>query len=513
MAATYTLSQTRSIIDEGSIVTIYLDTSDVPDGAAVPYEISAIYGSNINAADFTVPLTGNFIINSNRGRIDIQAREDTYLEGSETFQVRLTGPGRTEFVTVGINDTSVGAPQARFYITSSATLVSEGQYVDFFVRAEGVDAGTQVPYNVLGIQPEDLVTDVTTGTLLFTARSGFPGQTEASLRLALLEDFETEGTETIVLLLNPSFPYVLEVTSTVLVVDSSEETDPIFTINTDKTVVIEGDSFTISVVAQNVPANTIVNYELVPLANTPGGLEIQDFEGLDSFKGQFPPLNSFLETSKTFVTRDDKIFEQTEYFYFAIPGYFPPRSTPVIQLIDSGNTLVTANATYTGNIELRFLDKAVLTPNVAGLYQSRPSWIDSTGKLSESMYLQGRTAYASEDAAPFYQPFSYVIRSKRSIEEWRENIKTMLHPAGLALFSEINNETELDEILDVGIRAGNSLLVLQGYGIGEDSEVKSFFSITSDTNKIRASNTTFTSSKLDINLTADGGYYIFSIYE
>jgi hypothetical protein len=510
--ATYALGQTRSIIDEGSVVTIYLDTTGLPDGTLVPYAIEPYEDSNIDDFDFTVPRIGNFTVVGNRSRLDIGARSDQVFEGSETFQVRLTGPGRTEFVTVGINDTSVGAPQARFFITSSSTNVSEGEYVDFFVRAEGVDPGTEVPYNIFGIQPEDLVTDVTSGILTFSPRIGFPGQTEAILRLALVEDFVTEGAETIILLLSPDFPYVLEITNTVVVTDTSEDREPLFIIESDKTVVIEGESFTVSVTAQNLQPNAIVNYEIVPLSNV-SGLELQDFENVTSFKGQFPPLDSFLRTSLTFVTRDDKIFEQTEYFYVTIPESFPPRATQIIQLIDSGNTLLTANATYTGNIELRFLDKAVLSPNIAGLYQSKANWIDSTGKLSESMYLQGRTPYAPEDAAPFYQPFSYVIRTKRSIEEWREGIKRMLHPAGMALFSEINNETEYENVISVSAKVANTIIVLEGFNPQEQSEYRAFTSLTVDSGRIRTSNTRFVTSLLNVDLTADGGFYIFTSEE
>lgn len=509
--ATYVLGQTRSIINEGDIVTIYLDTTDLPDGTLVPYSIEAYDGSNIDDFDFTVPRTGNFTITSNRGRLDIGARADQTFEGSETFQVRLTGTGRTEFVTVGINDTSQGAPQAKFYITSSATSISEGEVVSFLIRAEGIDVGTEVPYQVFGIQAEDLVTDNRTGILTFALRPGFPSQTQATLNLALLEDFTTEGPETIILLLYPEFPYVLEITNTVSVSDTSEERDPIYEINTNKTVVIEGDSFTISVVAQNLTAGTIVNWELVP-SREDGALTLQDFDGLTSFKGQFPPLDEFLEASITFTTRDDKIFEQTEYFYFTIPESNPVKSTQVIQLIDSGNTLLTANATYTGNIELQFLDIAVLEANIAGLYQSKADWIDSTGKLSESMFLQGRTPYAPEEAAPFYQPFSYVIRSKRSIEEWREGIKKMLHPAGLALFSEINNETELEDVIDVGAKTTDTILIIEG-GSVQQSEYKAFFSLTADNTKLYASNTVVRTSKINVNLTADGGFYIFSSEE
>ena len=65
------------------------------------------------------------------------------------------------------------------------------------------------------------------------------------------------------------------------------------------------------------------------------------------------------------------------------------------------------------------------------------------------MVLQGKLPYGNEDTLAFYHPFSYVIRSTKSIEEWRDSIKTLLHPAGLTIFSEINNETLPNSVLSV----------------------------------------------------------------
>jgi hypothetical protein len=45
-----------------------------------------------------------------------------------------------------------------------------------------------------------------------------------------------------------------------------------------------------------------------------------------------------------------------------------------------------------------------------------------------------------------------VIRSKISIENWRNSIKSLLHPAGLTAFSEINNDTALEEVLSLAVK-------------------------------------------------------------
>jgi hypothetical protein len=65
------------------------------------------------------------------------------------------------------------------------------------------------------------------------------------------------------------------------------------------------------------------------------------------------------------------------------------------------------------------------------------------------MVLQGKLPFGNEDTLAFYHPFSYVIRSTKSIEEWRDSIKNLLHPAGLTIFSEINNETLPNSVLSL----------------------------------------------------------------
>jgi hypothetical protein len=93
------------------------------------------------------------------------------------------------------------------------------------------------------------------------------------------------------------------------------------------------------------------------------------------------------------------------------------------------------------------------------------------------MYLQGKTQYATEDSIAFYQPFSYVIRSSKSIGEWGSSIRSVLHPAGLSIFSEINNETLPSTTQKIAaITAG-------------DTDLQTFATITADITKLNASNT------------------------
>ena len=71
--------------------------------------------------------------------------------------------------------------------------------------------------------------------------------------------------------------------------------------------------------------------------------------------------------------------------------------------------------------------------------------------MDENIVLEGRTSTASDSDPVFYQPFSYVIRTSQAIERWRDIVKDVLHPAGFALFGEINVDTSLSEVPSVQI--------------------------------------------------------------
>jgi hypothetical protein len=98
------------------------------------------------------------------------------------------------------------------------------------------------------------------------------------------------------------------------------------------------------------------------------------------------------------------------------------------------------------------------------------------------MVMQGKAPFAGDSSAIYYQPFSYVIRSSKSITDWLYSVKNILHPAGFAIFSEINNETTLENMNYAGIRTL------------EDSEINTYSTIGVDSTKgnFNVSNTNLT---------------------
>jgi len=485
----YNLSYNQSIVSEGTPVTITLSNTGLPDGTLVPFAIS---GTGITSYDFlNLPrLTGNFIIRNGYSTVTLIPAQDLKTEGTESFILRLTGTGRSESIGITILDTSVPSnATAQYYITTNRASIDEGETVIFTVRGVNVAAGTNVAYQIYGIQAADVYNTPLTGNLTFTANSSY--DTVANVSLTTVQDFKTEGTENIAMLIYPTGSYSLVVSGTTSILDTSTETSGYLRLTSNKTKVREGESITFTVEGVNIPVGSNVKYEIVPkpYALVSGKVispNVSDFSNLTSFSGTFPPLanvNSANVANVTFNIYDDFVYEPTQYFYLALTPSRPylPISSSIISILDSGNILIARDQSTSGNVTVSFLEKAILQANIGALSNKPGYWIDTTGQVSDAMVIQGKALDATEESLVLYQPFSYVIRSSLSIDQWRESVKKVLHPAGFALFSEINNETDPNYLNDVSVTSPN------------DSEVFTYSTTTVDSTLgfFNVSNTTY----------------------
>jgi hypothetical protein len=488
----YSLSYSVGTITEGSPVTITLSNTGLPDGTLVPFAIS---GSGITAYDFLSlsSLTGNFIIRNGIGSVTLTAAQDLKTEGTESFVLRLTGTGRTESIGITVLDTSTQSnATAQFYITTNTATIDEGGSMTFTVIGQNVPTGTSVAYTIYGIQAADVYDTALTGNLIFAANSSY--DTIAQVSLTTIKDHITEGTESIAMLLYPTFSYSLVVSGTTTLLDTSSALSGYLKLTSNKTKVKENESITFTVEGVNIPVGSNVGYQIMPSSYSLSSGEIiaptlETFSNLTSFIGVFPPLSSVGGSniaSVTFNIFDNRQFDPTKYFYLtAIPASQYERiSSPLISIIDSGNTLIKADKVTSGNVSLSFLEKAILKANVGAMTNKPGYWVDTTGQISDSMVLQGKALDATEQSLVLYQPFSYVIRSSLSIDKWKESVKTVLHPAGFALFSEINNETDPNNMNDVSVKPLN------------DSEIFTYSTTTVDSTLgfFNVSNVTYTNA-------------------
>jgi hypothetical protein len=497
----YNLAVSRAVLPEGDSVIFSLRVTPanaLPQNTLVPFTIS---GAGVNTLDFYPDpgfskisgLSGNFLIQDDKAEIVLNLINDLRTEGGETLLLRLTGPGRTESIGITITDTSTTPVNtAEFSIIPDRQSLYEGEFVIFDVTGKYVPAGTSVPYTLSGIQNSDLYNIPVSGNLIFQANSTY--DTTANIRLQLLEDSISEGDENIVMLLNPDFAYTLQINGTALVYDSSTTASKKLRVSSDKLMLVEGDNVTFTVNGDNIQAGTNVFYRIIPWTSwdTPDDffpatdLTANDFVGLTSFYGQFPPLyepeaNAISNISSvTFTTVDDYIFEPTEYFYLGVyTNTGLSTGSGIVGIRDSGNTYLRSTNIFSGDAVVTFLEPAILSANTGGMFTKLGAWEDTSGELSNYMVVQGKTPFATEESGVYYQPFSYVIRSSRSIEDWMLSVKDVLHPAGFAVFSEINNETDPENLNYAGVSINN------------DSEIFTYSSINADSVKgaFNASNT------------------------
>jgi hypothetical protein len=94
-------------------------------------------------------------------------------------------------------------------------------------------------------------------------------------------------------------------------------------------------------------------------------------------------------------------------------------------------TVTSIDGNSTGTIKSVFVTG--LLPDITSFYNNLGYYKSDKGKLGVSNQ--------KITDSNFYQDYSYVIKSKTPIEQWRELIKSTTHPAGFKLFGQVDVET------------------------------------------------------------------------
>ena len=83
---------------------------------------------------------------------------------------------------------------------------------------------------------------------------------------------------------------------------------------------------------------------------------------------------------------------------------------------------------FNDDIELFFPRVDILKPSDAKWDSTNNRWKNDDGKLSVKKFIQD---------SRYYQSFSYVIKTGQTIDNWKDVVKKLLHPAGFAFFGEV----------------------------------------------------------------------------
>ena len=169
--ALYNLTAASPTVNEGSSVVFNLATFNVSNGTSVSWEITGISSSDISGN-----LIGNFTVNNNAASQTITATADMTSESNEVMT--MTAASKTAQVTiVNVNPT--------YSIARSAATVVEGSSMIFTLNTTGVPNGTNVSYQIQGIQDAD-ITGSLTGN--FTVQNN-----SAALTVTAVSDDTSEG--------------------------------------------------------------------------------------------------------------------------------------------------------------------------------------------------------------------------------------------------------------------------------------------------------------------------------
>ena len=182
-APTYVLSTASASVDEGSIATFSLVTTNVAAGTSINYTITGL-----SSADVTGGLSGTATVDtSGLATILVPVAADFTTEGAETLTV--TAQGKSASITV--NDTSKAAVVPSYALSAVSTSVDEGSSAAFTLTTTNVAGGTSIPYTVTGVS----AADVTGGALSGTAIVNSSGT--ATISIPVAADVTTEGAETL----------------------------------------------------------------------------------------------------------------------------------------------------------------------------------------------------------------------------------------------------------------------------------------------------------------------------
>jgi hypothetical protein len=264
---TYTLTRSSATVNEGQSVTITLTTTNVANGTTLPWTVTGITSGDLSSGS----LTGNFVVGS-VNTASFTFSNDVLTDGQEIFTLALDNGAASIFVVV--EDTST-APVVTYSISNNApdNKINEGQVVTFTLTTTNVPAGTIIPWDVVGIDADDLLFSFVTGQ--------FTVGTVDTATFTLKNDQAPEGTE--VILLRAYYPTIsrnnIVASSSVNVIDTSfSATTPSYVLTNDSTAPSsEGDYVTFLLTTTNVSPGTIVPWQIIGLGGAGSATSANDF--------------------------------------------------------------------------------------------------------------------------------------------------------------------------------------------------------------------------------------------
>ena len=312
---TFSLNRTPASgnINEGSTITITLNTTNLNNGSVVPFTISGVDSTDILINGVST-LTGNFTMSGNStaatASITVTAVADFTDESLSGFQFETT--------TLNLNNGAASISFAIFDTSKVPTYslsrspagdITEGNSVTITLTATSIPVGYQIPYTLSGTATNgtDYTLSSTSGyfTLGATTVTNDVLSATSTLTFNTVWDYVSESTETVTLTTTSTYPG----TNASITFNILNLLHPTYALSASPTSVQEGGNFTITLTTTDVTNGTNIPYTISGTDITASDFSIG---GSSSFTGNF---NIQSNTSTiTVTTLADYFSESTENF-------------------------------------------------------------------------------------------------------------------------------------------------------------------------------------------------------
>jgi hypothetical protein len=239
----YFVTPSVTSVNEGSIVTFVVNTTNVADATDLYWTLGGVSGT-VTSNDFTTSISGTLTINSDTGNTNVTIKEDLETEGSETFVLQIrtgstSGPVVATSSNVTINDTSL---TPTYTVSLSPSTVPEGATVVATVVTENIPDGTQLSFQII---PTIEITP-NSGNFTVTNNTG-------SFSFIAKRDIDIEPDETITVRVRDSSNTIVA-HSTFIITDVAFS----LTASLSATTVIENSSLTVTVNSTGIPDGSTI---------------------------------------------------------------------------------------------------------------------------------------------------------------------------------------------------------------------------------------------------------------
>ena len=259
----YNSISSANSVNEGASITFTVNTSYFFQAATADWLVD-FTNSTATSADFTGATSGTVNLDANGdGTFSVEIASDL-INDNENFTVKLTGNDSNGINTNEISKT-VTISNAAFptytTFTGPATRL-EGQTATYLLEGTNIPSGTQVGYQITGVDVADISLNSLTG---FITMNDFMSGQVGQLQFSILEDNTVESDETMVITLNNQDeaqpPNTTGLTPTLSVSTVISDVAPTYSI-TGPASINEGAIGSYTFLATNMVPGTTVYWEL-----------------------------------------------------------------------------------------------------------------------------------------------------------------------------------------------------------------------------------------------------------